>query len=610
MKPGLASSKPDAVSPAGTSVSEHALFAMGWCVTQARELGEGATILLLIREADGVLRPQGRAPSDWHPTEPVRMAAAAVAETGKPSVRAAGPGRAAIALASRIDGTAAVAAAEIDAGTDAERAAALRRLQWGLAGVEAHLLRLRAGAVESPTQISLDGGASDALKLLVRSLETDGYRDCARAAATDLAVALGADRVAIARNRRRGARVEALSHTADFKGRTRALDLLTAAADEALDQTEALVWPAGADARPLSRRQLEALAHETGSGSVVALPIGDVERPWGAIVAEFAAPEAGEAALPVLDIAGDALAPLLELKRREDRLWITRAWEGSVAGLATLIGPKALGWKLAALVLAGLIFAAATVTAPARVTADAEITSDDRVIVSVPFDGFLAERLVRAGDVVQAGQLLARLDDRDLSLDLLRQEATRRQKEIERDAAIANNNRAELSVLSAEIAEVDAEIALTEAQLEAGRLRAPYDGVVTLDATEGLVGAPVGRGEELLTLAPREQRSLTLHVPDAGVDRVRRGQTGTLRLAAMPERPLTFEVTRLTPLTEARDGENTFRALARLTGEVPADLGLGMEGVGKITTGTDLWVMTWGRPFLESLRLRLWSMWP
>ncbi len=599
-------SDPGAV-PAAT---EAAVFALGWTTQQARELGEDAAVVLLMRDADGVLRPQGRAPADWQPTEPVREAVTAAADRGKPAVRGAGEARMAIAVVVRMGEVVAVAAAEISVSDETDTANALRRLQWGAAGVEAHLRRSEMTALPQVSAAPVDDGALRALRVLVRALQARGYRDAARNAATELAGKIGAERVAIARRRGRSARVEAISHAADFKGRTHALDLLTASAEEVLDQRDALIWPPEEGAAPLTRRALEELARETGHGAVVALPIGSIETPWGVVVAEFATPEQAVQALPRLDVAGDALALLLETKRRDDRFWVMRAVEGSAHALRGLLGPRALGWKLAALVLIGVIAAGSTVMAPARVTADAEITSQGRVIVSAPFDGFLAERLVRAGDAVATGALLLRLDDRDLQLDLLRQEASRRQKVIEQDSAVAANDRAQLSVLRAEIAEIDAQIALTRAQIAAGQMRAPFNATVTLDTTEGKVGAPLGRGEELLALAPLERRSLTLYIPDAGIDRIAIGQTGTLRLSAMPERPLDFAVTHLTPLTAPRDGANTFRAEAELTGDVPPDLGLGMEGVAKIVTGRDLWVLTWGKPFVEALRLRLWSLWP
>src|SRR6056297_3979440 len=121
----------------------HALFAMGWTLSQAAELGPDARVLLLIREADGVLRPQGRAPADWVPPEEVRAAASATAEHGRPALRVSGAGRMAVAVAVRSDGATvmAVAAVDLPAEDETQGAEALRRLQWGVAGVEAHLRR-------------------------------------------------------------------------------------------------------------------------------------------------------------------------------------------------------------------------------------------------------------------------------------------------------------------------------------------------------------------------------------------------------------------------------------------------------------------------------------
>ena len=95
-----------------------------------------------------------------------------------------------------------------------------------------------------------------------------------------------------------------------------------------------------------------------------------------------------------------------------------------------------------------------------------------------------------------------------------------------------------------------------------------------------------------------------------GVDRVQEGQSGELRLAASPQVPLSFTITRITPVTEARDGANTFRVQADLTGNVPPDLTHGMEGTAKIVTERGLWVRSWGQPLLEDLRLAIWSVWP
>lgn len=603
----------DTSTPVTALTDQDLMFGAAWVQGQVDQASDDARVLLLLRDGSGVLRLAGAVPRDTPPDEALRGAATVAAESGRPVIKPAESGRFVVAMAVDVEGIAAVAAMNLPGAAEAAGAKAMRQLHWGVAGVEAYLRRTSSG-VEHQQDIAAEPEtrARSGLSVFLRALETKGFRDAARAAATDLAQELAAERITITRLPRipGRSRIVALSHAADFGRASAATDALRAAADEALDQGEALIWPPQDGAPALARHAQEALARLSGAAAAVSVPMGDPTDPWGALVAEFADRDVATAAAPTLSLGADALAPLLDLKRKEDRWLPRRLWDAGLGGLAFVLGPRRLGWKVAVLVLAGLGIAAATVTAPARVTADAVLEAEGRVLISAPFDGFLARRLARPGEAVEAGQLLLALDDRELLLERLRDTASRAQQVIERDTAAATGDRARFAVLNAEIAEIDARLALTEARLEAGRLIAPFAGVVSADLTDGRVGAPVARGEELMRLAPTEVRSVTLHVPDARIDRIAVGQSGELRLAARPEEVLDFEVTRLTPVTEPRDGANTFQVVARLTGDLPPDLSHGMEGAAKVTTGRDLWVATWGRPFLEDIRLALWSIWP
>ena len=72
---------------------------------------------------------------------------------------------------------------------------------------------------------------------------------------------------------------------------------------------------------------------------------------------------------------------------------------------------------------------------------------------------------------------------------------------------------------------------------------------------------------------------------------------------------LPITVTRVTPLTEARDGGNYFRVEASLAA---ADAGLrpGMEGLAKLRVGPrSLWFVL-SRPLARWLLLQRWRWWP
>jgi multidrug resistance efflux pump len=73
--------------------------------------------------------------------------------------------------------------------------------------------------------------------------------------------------------------------------------------------------------------------------------------------------------------------------------------------------------KLIALVALLAVVLLSVVDTTYRVTSKVVIEGAVQRAVVAPFQGYVAESLVRAGDAVRQGQVLARLDDRDLRLE-------------------------------------------------------------------------------------------------------------------------------------------------------------------------------------------------
>jgi hypothetical protein len=86
-------------------------------------------------------------------------------------------------------------------------------------------------------------------------------------------------------------------------------------------------------------------------------------------------------------------------------------------------------------------------------------------------------------------------------------------------------------------------------------------------------------------------------------------QQGILALEGMPGDPLPLTLTKITPVTVAEEGRNSFRVEARLT-ELNQELRPGMEGVAKIETGRRSLVWIWTRSVIEWLRLAAWKYLP
>jgi len=210
---------------------------------------------------------------------------------------------------------------------------------------------------------------------------------------------------------------------------------------------------------------------------------------------------------------------------------------------------------------------------------------------------------------VAAGELLATLDDRDLKLEQVRLSTEQAQYRRERRQAAAEGDRARVRILTAQIEQAEAQLALIDEQLARTRLTAPFDGILVSGDLSQSLGAPVQQGEVLFEVAPADAYRVQLAVAEGDIDDLAVGQTGTLVLAALPEQRLPMEVTLITPVATVVDGQNSFAVEARLT-ETPKRLRPGMEGVGKIDIGERRLIWIWTRGFLDWARLKLWAWWP
>jgi multidrug resistance efflux pump len=226
-----------------------------------------------------------------------------------------------------------------------------------------------------------------------------------------------------------------------------------------------------------------------------------------------------------------------------------------------------------------------------------------------PFDGYITAARVRAGDLVQAEDILCTLDDRDLKLAQLKWHSQKEQYVKQYHLAMAQGNAAQVKIITAQIAQAEAELALVQDQLVRTQVRAPFAGVVVSGDLSQSVGAPVERGQVLFKVAPLDTYRVLLQVDERDTAEVAVGQRGHLVLSALPTDPLPFTIDKITPVSVAREGRNYFRVEAQLD-HTPPHLRPGLEGVGKITIGRRLLLWNWTRRGIDWLRLFAWSWWP
>lgn len=509
----------------------------------------------------------------------------AVTQVALPIVR---EGRVAGAIGSSVRG---LASSDVKAVVD-ELSRALRDLEL-LLGAEAEQGRLAA-----------------LLFLAGSLLEHEQPRPAAHAFAAALAERAGCERVAVGALRQGRLRLLALSTSVRFAEERGPLQELRAAMQEAVDQDARIELPAPPDAPAHGLRAHEQLLRSAGAAAVCTMPLAFCGRAAGALTCEWGAAQMPDAEARRLVQGAAVLAgPILELFARADAPPLARARAGLARWTERHLGAdrSLAGGVLAAAV--GLALLLALMPADHRVSARAHVEGrvQRALVASVP--GYLAEAHARAGDLVVAGEVLARLDDRDLRLERRRHASEKAQLESEYREALAGQDRIQVSIVRARIAQADAQLALAEEQLARTEVVAPFDGIVLEGDLDRALGSPVEPGDVLFELAPLDGYRIVVEVDERDIADVAEGQRGRLALAALPERPLPMLVERITPVSAAADGRNVFRVEALL--EEPVDsLRPGMEGVAKIEVGERRRLWIWTHALVDWLRLRTWSLLP
>lgn len=449
--------------------------------------------------------------------------------------------------------------------------------------------------------------AVQVLRFLATVLSQGNFRDAATALATELATGLSCDRVSIGFRDSDYVKVEALSHNAEFAQRQGLLRAIGSAMDEAADQATTVLLPQPEDAAPLVTLAHIELAREYGSQHLCSVPLVSAGKVLGTLTCERVQGQPFTAdTVALCEHVACLVGPTLALLRAHEGTALDKAKSRVSEAVVRLFGPGNLWLKLTATGIVAALLGLGLIQADYRVAAPAKVEGAIQRVLVAPTDGFLKQAHVRPGDHVKAGQPLAELAGEDLTLERRKLESEVAQYENAYAEALAKFDRAQIVIQQARAAEARAQLALIEQQLARAQIVAPFDGIVIKGDLSQSLGAPVKRGDILLTLAPNDDYRIIAEVDERDIDAVKIGQSGRLALAAAPNNALTIRVTRITPVSTAQDGRNFFEVETGVEGGL-VQLRPGLQGVAKIDAGERplLWILA--HRAVDWLRLTLWS---
>ncbi|NBC18404.1 MAG: efflux RND transporter periplasmic adaptor subunit [Bacteroidetes bacterium] len=201
-------------------------------------------------------------------------------------------------------------------------------------------------------------------------------------------------------------------------------------------------------------------------------------------------------------------------------------------------------------------------------TGTASLEAEDEAMVVARASGVVEQIFVEEGNYVKAEQPLAKLDDDRLTLELERaqMELDKQQRVFERTKGLYDKNlvsEEEFETAKSNFETAQAARDLAQLDVEYTTIRAPFSGVVSERMIKA--GNMVGTHEAAFRLTDFDPLLAVMHVPERELNKLRTGQTATLRLDALPDQTFTGTIDRISPVVDPETG--TFKVTVEVRDE-------------------------------------------
>ena len=188
-------------------------------------------------------------------------------------------------------------------------------------------------------------------------------------------------------------------------------------------------------------------------------------------------------------------------------------------------------------------------------TVNLEADSEASVIAKV--QGEVTEILVEEGEMVKAGQVLARLDSDRLSLELAQAvaELNKLKQEYRRNVELHERglvSEGAFENLRYDMEALDAAFRLAKLELDYSEIRAPINGVVSERMIK--VGNTLMSGDPVFRITNGDSLIAYLYVPQSDLYHFDIGQSADLMMHALPGELFAAEVLRISPRIDPKTG--------------------------------------------------------
>lgn len=205
----------------------------------------------------------------------------------------------------------------------------------------------------------------------------------------------------------------------------------------------------------------------------------------------------------------------------------------------------------------------------------------ERRFISAPFNSVIKNVLLKPGDAVKQGQVLAELDDRELKWKYSQLKAELERANKQKDIEMASGDTAKMQLSQYEVSQYQAKIELLEYKLENLKLTSPIDGQLVSGDIEKREGSAISIGDTLFEIAPLNRVMLELEVPANDISYVNKDMLAKIRINALPYEKWTAKIEAIHLRSSIRGDANVFIAELTLVNDRKL-LRPGMDGKAKI----------------------------
>jgi GAF domain-containing protein/multidrug efflux pump subunit AcrA (membrane-fusion protein) len=221
---------------------------------------------------------------------------------------------------------------------------------------------------------------------------------------------------------------------------------------------------------------------------------------------------------------------------------------------------------------------------PLRVVGDASVSPAQSVLIQPEVEGVVQRVLVREGDAVSAGTVLATLSDWQYRAQLSAAQAKYETAVSQMNRALNSNDGGEAGIQRIQSDYWASELARARERLDRTQLRSPIKGVVATPHVEDLVGRKLMPGDTFAEVVDTSRAIVDVAIDEDDVLLLHSGEKASIKLDGFPTRTFHGVVTVVSPKSKTQDADRYF--FARV--DVPNPDGAirdGMQGRGKVVTG-------------------------